>query len=157
MRILFFAVFSLVLLPAVHAKIISQVSLTTIETVTVKENKIILIGDGVLQSRMVTTQANKDSDFLIQGQPSVTYKVQGYAARFIITRPDLLEIPLHSQKEKKILIEAYNQQITQQWQRSVMLAERLQKGERISFSIKAEEVILRDGFLTSVTGRGNLN
>jgi len=135
---------------------ISKVNLTKIHSVKVEDDQILIIGDGVFQSRMVTTEEGKDSNFVIQGQPSIAYKAQGHSVKFVITSHKLLEIPVNSPKKDQESVKAYNQQIMQKWKRSVELAKQLKKGGVVTFTIKGEEVILRNGRLVSVSGSGSI-
>ena len=156
MKTIFFAILLLVPVSSIQAKMISKVDLTKIHSVKVEDDKIVIIGDGVFQSRMVTTEEGKDSNFVIQGQPSIAYKAQGHSVKFVITSHKLLKIPVNSPKKDHDSVKAYNQQITQKWKRSVELAKQLKKGEVVSFAIKGEEVILRNGRLVSVSGSGSI-
>ncbi len=135
---------------------ISKVNLTTVRSVAVEGDKIIIIGDGVFQSRMVTTEEGKDSDFVIRGQPSAKYKAQGYSVKFTITSHRLLDISKDAPEEDKKSVRAYNERITKSWERSVVLAKQLKKGEKVSFFIRGEEVVFNNGRLISVSGSGNI-
>ena len=46
----------------IQAKMQSRVELTKIRSVTVEDDKIVIVGDGVFRSRLVTTEEEKDSD-----------------------------------------------------------------------------------------------
>jgi len=67
------------------AKMSSSVEISNIQDIKIENGKIVIIGDGVFQSRMVTTEDKKDSKFVIGGQPSSTYVAQGNAVKFSIT------------------------------------------------------------------------
>lgn len=135
---------------------ISKVDLTTVRSVAVEGNKIIIIGDGVFRSRMVTTEEGKNSNFVIQGQPSVKYKAQGYSVKFIITPHSLLGISENSPEEDKKSVRAYNERITKEWERSIVLAKQLKKGGEVSFFIRGGEVVFNNGRLILVSGSGNI-
>ena len=156
MKTIFCAMLSLVLISSTKAKMISKVNLIKIHSVKVEDDKIVIIGDGVFQSRMVTTEEGKDSNFVIQGKPSVAYKAQGYSIKFVISSHRLLTIPVDSPQKDQESVKSYNEQITQKWNRSVTLAKQLKTGGGVSFAIKGEEVIFRNGKLISVSGSGSI-
>ena len=134
-----------------QAKMISQVSVSKVHSVSIADGNIVIVGDGVFQSRMVTTDEVKDSDFVIQGQPSAAYTAQGYRVKFIIKPHDLLT---KAHRLDTASIQAYNQNKQADWDRSLELAKKLKSGQAVQFAIKGEEVVFRKGVLVSVSGSG---
>ncbi|MEO0509417.1 MAG: hypothetical protein AAF065_06130 [Verrucomicrobiota bacterium] len=81
----------LLLSVSAFAKMASKVEIQDIQEVKIEENRITIVGDRFFNSRMVTTEEKKDSNFVIMGQPSAEYTAQGYSVEFTIT-PYTLEL-----------------------------------------------------------------
>lgn len=140
-----------------QAKMISKVNLSKVHSVKVSNEKIIIIGDGIFQSRMVTTESEKDSNFVIQGQPSSSYTAQAYAVTFTLQPRQLLKIPEFAKEHQRKSIQTYNDQVKKKWQQTLTLAKLLKKGSTVSINIKGDEVVFKKGRLSSVSGSGNIS
>ena len=149
------ALFLLLSVP-VFAKMASTVKIQNIQHIAIEEQKIIIIGDGVLTSRMVTTEELKDSGFVIMGQPSAEYTAQGYSVVFTITPYSLVINDPTGETPDDSSIQAMRSRFKEYWVQSVKAAQALQVGGQVELTIQGSDVRFRNGQLKSVTGQGTI-
>lgn len=155
MKILLYLITSFISIALSSAKITSSVEVTNIQSIAIKQNKITIIGDAMFQSRMVTTKAKRDSDFVISGQPSMSYVAHGNAVTFIITphKTNIANFDQLSDKDK----EEWSRRkkvFKIMWKDNIAAAKKLKKGDQTSLSIEGSDVRFNNGKLELVKGNG---
>jgi len=134
----------------------SRVELTKIRSVTVEDDKIVIVGDGVFRSRLVTTEEEKDSDYVINGKPSAEYVAAVKSVKFVLTPYKSTKIKPTFTREVRNQVEQANQYMESVWKRTTERAKKLKVGEKVKFSIQGGEVIFNYGRLVSVKGTGSM-
>jgi len=158
MKILLQLIISILSVASLSAKMSSTAEVTNIKSITIKEDKIIIVGDAIFQSRIVTTKENKNTEALISGQPSASYLAQGTSVKFIITRPEI-NIPNFEQlsKKDKELWEKRIEVVKTIWKDSLAAAKILKIRDKTSLSIAGSDVRFEHGELKFVEGNGQIS
>jgi len=145
----------LVLVAPIQAKVATVVERVKVHGATFEEGKITIVGSGVFKSRMATTEEMKDSEFLIQGLPSMEYTAKGGRVTFVLKPRGEVDIPENSSESQKALLIEFNERCKTRWQRSITLVKELKRGDEVSLSIQGDnEVTFRQGRLIAVSGIG---
>ena len=147
----------------INAKMSSTVEVSNIQDIKIEDGKIIIIGDGVFHSRMVTTEEKKDSAFVISGQPSSSYTARGRAVKFSITSHRVIYDRLLAQhpeqklsKEDKLKWDKRLILWNDVWGKTQLAAKNLKKGGTVNLVIQGSDVTFKEGELISVKGPGQI-
>lgn len=135
------------------AKMTSVAELSNIRSIKIEDDKITIVGDGVFHSRMVTTEANKDSNFVIGGQPSIQYTTQANETQFVVTPytlPGYGEIP----EEDQQAWDETNAMFQKLWEDNLAAVKLLKESGKVTLIFQMEEIRFVSGNLASVEGSG---